>query len=64
MLLTLKINCCPINRRMGRIDISSPTQSEKTQAHDNQPMKMSRNISYFFFNKLSKLLVDNSKTLS
>ena len=40
----------PNGSRMGRIDMSnpnrrSPTQSQKAQAHDNQPIKRSSDIS-------------------
>ena len=33
-----------IGSGMGRMDISSPTKSEKAQVHENQPMKMSKDI--------------------
>ena len=39
------------------------TQSKKAQAHENQPMKRSRNI-YEIFKKISKLAVENIETLS
>ena len=53
---------------MSRIDMPSPnrtilTQFEKAKAHDNQPMKRSRDISRIF-KFLSKLLIESGETLS
>ena len=53
---------------MGRINMSSPnraspTKYNKAQAHENQPIKRSRDI-YENFKKISKLPIENIETLS
>ena len=67
-LLILKIFLGQNGSGMSRIDMSSPnhaslTQSDKAQAHENQPMKRSKDNSGIF-KKLSNLPIENIETLS